>query len=206
MDFIPMLFFFLVIIPSAIFHEYMHGWAANQMGDPTAKYAGRLTLDPRAHVDPFGTLLMPAVLFLISGGSFLFAYAKPVPFNPYNLKNQKWGPALVGIAGPAANFLLAFVFGIALQLFPDTSISPIFGIIVYANVLLAVFNLVPIPPLDGSKILFAVLPDSMWQVRQALEKYGFFILLFFIFFMFQFLFPIIIFFYNIFTGGGAWFF
>ena len=117
---------------------------------------------------------------LLTGNYFLFAYAKPVPYNPYNLKNQKWGPALVAAAGPLANLSLAFVFGLLLQLFPtfgSGTFALLLYIIVQANVLLAVFNLVPIPPLDGSKILYAIMPDSMWKVRQTLEQYGFMILL-----------------------------
>lgn len=197
-----MLFFFLIMIPSAIIHEYAHGWAADQLGDPTARYAGRLTLDPRAHVDKWGTFLMPLLLFFMTGGRFLFAYAKPVPYNPYNLKNQKTGPLLVAVAGPLSNFLLAFMFGLTIQFLPlSSTLTSFLSVIVYANVLLGVFNLVPIPPLDGSKVLYAVLPDSMWKVKQTLEQYGFFILMFFIFFFFQVISPVIYFIFNLFTGG-----
>ncbi len=201
MPFLPLLFYFVVIIPSAIMHEYAHGWMADQLGDPTARYAGRLTLDPRAHVDKWGTFFLPLLLFFGTGGRFLFAYAKPVPFNPYNLKDQRWGPVWVAVAGPASNLSLALVFGIALQVLPPSAISIYLYIIVYANVLLAVFNLVPIPPLDGSKLLLAVLPDSSWQIKQALQQYGFYILLFFIFFGFQLITPIISFLTSLFTGG-----
>lgn len=201
-----MLFYFVIIIPSAIIHEYAHGWAADQLGDPTARYAGRLTLDPRAHVDKWGTFLMPLLLFFMTGGRFLFAYAKPVPYNPYNLKNQKWGPLLVAVAGPLSNFLLAFMFGLSMQFLPLSSTFISFlSVIVYANVLLGVFNLVPIPPLDGSKVLYAILPDSMWKVKQTLEQYGFFILMFFIFFFFRLISPIIGFVFNLFTGGVGMF-
>ncbi len=210
MEILALVFFLIVIIPSAIMHEYAHGWMADQLGDPTARYAGRLTLNPKAHVDPWGTLLLPFILFLGTGGRFLFAYAKPVPYNPYNLKNQKWGPALVAIAGPASNLILALVFGLLVRYIPLTSqfmanMVALFSIVVYANVLLAVFNLVPIPPLDGSKVLFAILPDSMWKVRQVLERYGMFILIIFIFGFFQYLSPIIGYIYGIFTGGIGFF-
>lgn len=191
MNFISLVFYFIIIIPSAIIHEYAHGWMANQLGDPTARYAGRLTIDPRVHIDKWGTLLMPLLLFFITGGKFLFAYAKPVPYNPYNLKNQKWGPAAVGLAGPAANFLLAAAFAVLLRFFPGSIMASFFGIIVYANVMLMVFNLLPIPPLDGSKILYAVLPDSAYNVKIFLDKYGFIILMFFVFFLFELLSPII---------------
>ncbi len=191
MDPLSLVFYFIIIIPSAIIHEYAHGWMADRLGDPTARYAGRLTIDPRAHIDMWGTILMPLLLFVATGGRFLFAYAKPVPYNPYNLKNQKWGPALVGFAGPAANFLLAAAFAVLLRAMPVSNISPFLGIIVYANILLMVFNLLPFPPLDGSKILYAVLPDNAYKVKAFLDRYGFFILLFFIFFLFEFLSPVI---------------
>ena len=205
MDYLALLFYFVVIIPSAIFHEYAHGWMADRLGDPTARYAGRLTLNPLAHIDKWGTLLMPVVLFLLTRGSFLFAYAKPVPYNPYNLRNQKTGPMFVAIAGPVANFLLAFIFGIAVQYLPISNFSLLLSIIVYANVLLGVFNLVPIPPLDGSKILYAVLPDSLSQVKETLERYGFVLLLVFIFFLFNWITPIIGYLYRLFTGGMGMF-
>ncbi len=201
MDFLPLVFFFLVIIPSAIIHEYAHGWMADQLGDPTARYAGRLSLNPKVHIDKWGTLLMPLILFFITSGSFLFAYAKPVPYNPYNLKNQKTGPMWVALAGPLSNLLLALLFGITLQVLPFSNISQFLYIIVYANVLLAVFNLVPIPPLDGSKILYALIPDSQYKIKMVLEQYKFVILLVFIFFGFKFIRPIIYFLTNLFTGG-----
>ena len=189
MDLLSTIFFIIVIILSAIIHEYAHGWMANQLGDPTARLAGRLTLNPLVHLDLFGSVIMPLVL--IPTG-LLFAYAKPVPYNPYNLRDQKWGPVWVAIAGPLSNLALAFFFGLALQFMPSASLMiPFLYIIVYANVLLAVFNMVPIPPLDGSKILLAVLPDSAYQVRAVLEKYGFVFLILFIFVGFEYLRPIV---------------
>src|SRR3989338_6555710 len=202
MDLMAQLFFLLIIIPSAIIHEYMHGWVADRLGDPTARYAGRLTLNPVVHIDKWGTLLMPLLLYFLTGGAFLFAYAKPVPYNLYNLKNQKWVPSLVAVAGPLSNFFLAAMFGAAIQFLPLSSgLAGLLSVIVYANVLLGVFNLVPIPPLDGSKILYALLPDSMWKIKQTLEQYGFFILIIFIFFFFQLITPIIRALYLFFTGG-----
>ncbi len=202
MSFLPLIFFFIVIIPSAILHEYMHGWVADQLGDPTARYAGRLTLDPRSHIDPMGTFIMPIALFLLSGGSFMFAYAKPVPYNPFNLRAGRWGPLYVAVAGPLSNFLLAFVFGLIIQFVPvSASLASVLSIIVYANVLLGVFNLVPIPPLDGSKVLFALLPDSAYRIKAGLERYGFVILIFFVFFFFRIISPIINYLFYLFTGG-----
>lgn len=188
MDFI---FYFLIIVPSAIIHEYAHGLAADMLGDPTARYAGRLTVNPIPHIDLWGTILMPIILSILTGGRFLFAYAKPVPYNPYNLKNQKWGPAMVAIAGPAANLLLAIAFAIVVRVLPPSNFTSILSIIVYANIMLTIFNLVPVPPLDGSKILYALLPDSARGVRDFLDKHGFIILLFFIFFLFELIAPLI---------------
>jgi len=170
------------------------------MGDPTARHAGRLTLNPLAHIDMWGTIIMPIFLLLISGGSFMFAYAKPVPYNPYNLSNKKWGPALVGIAGPASNLIVAIVFGILVRFLPFSPFVSLLAIIVYANLLLMVFNLVPIPPLDGSKVLFALLPDSMENLKINLEHYGFIILLIFIFYFFQLIVPTITWLFTLITG------
>ena len=201
MEILQLIFFLVIIIPSSILHEYAHGWMADQLGDPTARYAGRLTLDPRAHIDKWGTVIMPIALLFLTGGRFLFAYAKPVPYNPYNLRDQKWGSVWVALAGPGSNLILAFVFGLVIRFFPTLNISSFLYVIVYANVLLAVFNLVPIPPLDGSKLLYALLPDSQYQIKVALERYGFVILLGFIFFGFKLITPIIYYLTSLFTGG-----
>lgn len=214
MDLISLIFFFLVIVPSSIIHEFAHGYMAFILGDPTAKYAGRLTLNPLAHIDRWGTIILPIFLYIISGGSFIFAYAKPVPYNPYNLKDQKWGPALVGAAGPISNLLVAGIFAFFIRIVSPgvnplvvsassyaSILTSLFAIIVYANILLAVFNLVPIPPLDGSKILFALLPDRYYRLRNFLEHNGFFILLFFIFFAFELIQPIISWLFNLMVGG-----
>jgi len=206
MEILPLVFFFLIIVPSAILHEYAHGWMANQLGDPTAKYAGRLTLNPKVHIDRWGTILMPALLFLLTGGRFMFAYAKPVPFNPYNLRDQRWGPVAVALAGPGVNFILAFLFSLLLRLLPFGDFYFFVSIIVFANILLGVFNLVPIPPLDGSKLLFALLPGRAHQLMSVLEQYGFFVLIFFIMFGYWLISPVVNFIYELFTGGGGWMF
>lgn len=155
------LFFIAVLIFSIIIHEVSHGYAAEMLGDPTARLSGRLTLNPIPHIDLFGSVLIPAFLVL-SGAGFLFGYAKPVPYNPYNLKRGgKWAEAIVAGAGPAVNILLAVMFALLIRfgapLLPAVSIQLI-ALVVYVNILLALFNLVPIPPLDGSKVLKAVLP------------------------------------------------
>lgn len=207
MNLMSLIFFFLIIIPSSIIHEFAHGWMALMLGDPTAKYAGRLTLNPLVHIDRLGTIILPLMLFILSGGTFMFAYAKPVPYNPYNLKDQKWGPALVGLAGPASNLLVAIIFAALIRLISPGAVpwlvglGTLFAIIVYANILLAVFNLVPIPPLDGSKILFALLPDNAQATRNFLERNGFWIIIFFLFFGFQWIQPIISWLFRLFVGG-----
>ncbi|MDD5043605.1 MAG: site-2 protease family protein [Patescibacteria group bacterium] len=198
--FYSLLLFFVIIIPSAIIHEYFHGWTADALGDPTAKRFGRLTLNPLAHIDPWGTFILPIILLLLSGGSFVFAYAKPVPFNPYNLKYPKWGPALVAIAGPLANLLVAIVFGLLVRFYPMNNFSLVLSVIVYANILLAVFNLVPLPPLDGSKILYVLLPSQWAERLYSLERYGMIIVLFFVFFAFEILSPIIWLIYGLIVG------
>ena len=199
MEPLQLLFYFIIVIPSAIIHEYAHGAMANWLGDPTAKYAGRLTLNPKAHIDWWGTILMPIVLFVATSGRFLFAYAKPVPYNPYNLRNQRWGPALVGLAGPAANFLLAFCFAMVVRFFPTSSFAPFLAIIVFANLGLMLFNLMPFPPLDGSKILYALLPANS-GLQQFLERYSFMLMLLVIFFLFDLIAPVINILFNLLTG------
>lgn len=183
--------FFIILIFSIIVHEYAHGYAAFRLGDSTAKDMGRLTLNPVAHFDLFGSFLVPLIMYLTTG--FIFGWAKPVPYNPYRLNNQKWGPAIVGVSGPLANLSVAIIFGIFFRIMPLEG----FSIIVYINLLLAIFNLVPIPPLDGSKILFALIPDKYLHIKMQLEKFGFIILLFFIFFALNLIRPVINFLYTI---------
>lgn len=199
---VSLIFYFIVIVYSAVIHEYSHGWMADRLGDPTAKLSGRLTLNPISHIDPIGSILVPALLFLFSGGKFIFAYAKPVPVNPFNLRNIRYGHALVAFAGPASNILLALIFGTMIRFFPLSPIAEFWKIIVFANLLLAVFNLIPIPPLDGSKVLFSFLPDSLHDLKVFLETYGWLFLFFFIFYFFHFLIPIILFLFSLFTGQG----
>ena len=180
----------VILILSIILHEVAHGYVAEMLGDSTARYAGRLTLNPLPHVDPVGSVLLPIVTSVTGG--FVFGWAKPVPYNPYNLRHGVWGEALVALAGPASNFFLALVFGLALRFasLPQAMLD-IFVVIVVANISLGVFNLVPIPPLDGSKILFALLPYRAQQVRFFLERYGFFLVIIFVIFLSSVLGPIV---------------
>ena len=136
------LFQIIALIMSAIIHEYMHGWMANQLGDPTAKISGRLTLNPLVHIDLFGSILLPFILVATKAG-FVFGYAKPVPFNPYNLKDKQYGSAKVAIAGPMANLAIALVFGMILRFFPlpNIMLGILFATIVQINLMLMIFNL-----------------------------------------------------------------
>ena len=171
---LPVLFFAVVV------HEFAHGWMAERSGDPTARQMGRLTFNPVAHVDPVGTILLPLIL-IVSGSPILFGWAKPVPINPLNFHNPKKDMIKVSLAGPGANIILAVIFSFllraSLRIFQFPSLSGIlqFGILI--NLVLAVFNLIPIPPLDGSKVLMALLPYDLARKFSRLEPYGFMILI-----------------------------
>ncbi len=190
MDFL--IFQIIILIFSIVLHEVSHGWVANSLGDPTAKNAGRLTLNPLPHIDPIGSLALPLFLVVMSsitGGGIIFGWAKPVPVNPANLRDQKWGSAMVSLAGPASNLAVALIFGLLLRFFGGDVLTPtlalLFGYIAYINILLAVFNLLPIPPLDGSRVFFSLLPASFHSVKIFLSQYGFIVLLLLVFFFFQ---------------------
>ena len=208
-DIMIYLFLIIVLIFSVIIHEIAHGAVANYLGDPTAKLAGRLTLNPIKHLDPMGSIILPLILITIArlaGGGIIFGWAKPVPINPLNFRDQKYGSAKVALAGPGANLTIALVFGLILRFLPIVSQVPglglMFSFIVFINILLAVFNLLPIPPLDGSHILFTFLPASLEHVKIFLFRYGFFILLFVIFFLLQYLFPLIAGIYKLIVGSS----
>jgi Zn-dependent protease len=197
----------VTLVMSASVHEFAHGWAAFQLGDPTAKDAGRLTANPLKHLDPFGSFLLPGILYL-TGAGFLIGYAKPVPYNPYNLSDQRYGSAKVAAAGPLSNLVLAVVFGLLLRamlvgwvpgLTPQ--LASLLAIVVQINILLMVFNLLPLPTLDGSKILSAFLPYK-WQLKfEALEPYGFIIALTFVMFGFGLIMPVLSFLFGLIVGA-----
>ena len=173
MDPITIIITIALVIFSIILHEVMHGYVAYWLGDLTAKYAGRLTLNPIPHLDMVGSVLLPGILAL-TGSSFLIGWAKPVPYNPYNVRYGKWGEALVAGAGPATNILIAILAGFALRFFgggfSETLVSMLITL-VFANLALAILNLIPIPPLDGSKILAALLPLSLMLQYRRLEAF-----------------------------------
>ena len=199
-------FFVVILLYSVVIHEVSHGVAALWLGDSTAKYAGRLNLNVFKHLDFWGSFVVPLLMIMTVG--FAFGWAKPVPYNPYNLKNQKWGPAIVALAGPLSNILIALVSAIVAgflfvslaikqkivySAIDPTAVAPLIAgsagaiifelliVIVIINVILAFFNLIPIPPLDGSKILFSIF-DLRTETMLMLEQFGFFFLLIFILF------------------------
>lgn len=210
-------FYLLTLVYSVMIHEVSHGMVALWLGDLTAKYADRLNLNPLKHIDPFGSVILPVLLVISTG--FAFGWAKPVPYNPYNLRNQKWGPTLVALAGPASNLLLAAIAALIAKMLPlalfakqdivnrfygviygrgdffdrfslladalSGSLASIFFglllLVIFWNVVLACFNLLPVPPLDGSKLLYALVPLRERTVF-LLEQYGLFLLIFVIFF------------------------
>jgi Zn-dependent protease len=202
-----------VLVLSVVIHEISHGYAALALGDPTAEEEGRLTINPLRHLDPFGSVILPALLYF--SHLPILGWARPVPYNPYRLKNQKWGPAIVGAAGPLANILLAVIFGVTVRFLPHAlgfasgvfllNMATIASSIVLVNLMLACFNLVPIPPLDGSKVLFALLPYRWRDTQFFLERYGVFLLLIFIFFFAGMLAPVVFFLYRLITGSSPFF-
>ncbi len=160
----------IVLILSVIAHEVSHGYAADALGDPTARLSGRLTLNPIPHIDPMGSVLIPALL-VFSGSSLLFGWAKPVPYNPYNLKGWRWGETCVALAGSATNILLAIIFGLIVRFgeadLPAASIS-LAATIAFVNLFLGLFNLIPFPPLDGFTALRSALP---WHLSSVLHRF-----------------------------------
>lgn len=167
-----------IFIFAMVIHEVAHGWVAYKLGDPTAKFSGRLTLNPVSHIDPVGTILLPVTL-VIMGSPVVFGWAKPVPINFMGLHNPKKDIIWVGLAGPAANIICAFILAAVFRLFPFFHIPLLREIIagsILVNLILAAFNLIPIPPLDGSRVLFGLLPPDLAMKYMRIEPYGFIIL------------------------------
>ena len=197
------IFYIAILIMSIVIHEVSHGFMAEYFGDDTARDAGRLTLNPIKHLDLFGSIILPAVLILTHAG-FLFGWAKPVPYNPNNLSNRRWGTVAVAAAGVLANFIIAIVFGIIIRLTIHSALPAGFyfitSAIVIVNLALALFNLVPIPPLYGSKILLSFLPESISIKIFQYEQYALVLLLIFIIFFSDYLYPILSFLFHLITG------
>ncbi len=211
-------FYLLILLYAVIIHEVSHGVVALWLGDNTAKYAGRLSLRPTSHIDPVGSILMPIFLLFATGFKFAFGWARPVPYNPYNLRDQRWGPVWVALAGPGSNFVLAFVATVIARLLPlelavkldivgrffamtggagdwserwgnlamamsGSMTSIFFGLllmVIFWNIVLGTFNLIPIPPLDGSKLIFSIFNLKV-ETIVFFEQYGFILLLVLIF-------------------------
>lgn len=202
----------IVLILSVIAHEVAHGYAADSLGDPTARLAGRLTLNPLPHIDFMGSIVIPALL-VFTTSPILFGWAKPVPYNPYNLKNHRWGEALVAVAGSATNILLAIIFGLIVRFGStiglDATTLSFAAIITFVNLFLGLFNLIPFPPLDGFTVLRAAFP---WHLSASLRRFEhkiratgvFSLLLFLIVFSYMFagpFFNFVLWLFELITGG-----
>jgi len=163
----------IILVVSIIAHEVAHGYAANALGDPTARLAGRLTMNPLPHIDPLGSVILPALL-VFSGSPMLFGWAKPVPYNPYNLKNQRFGESIVAVAGSATNLVIAVIFGLFIR-FGVGTFSPemlsLAATIAFTNLFLGLFNLIPFPPLDGFTFIRGLLPYRLAGDFQRFEEH-----------------------------------
>lgn len=201
---VDFIFQIAVLIMSVVIHEVSHGYAANFLGDPTAKYEGRLTLNPLKHLDPFGSVILPLLLYISKVG-IIFGWARPVPYNPYNLRPGRWPEAVVAAAGPASNVFIAVVFSLILRVavaggYAGDMFVATTATVIFINLLLAIFNLVPIPPLDGSKLLFALFPEKLYKARYFFERYGLILVVLFILFAWQVIAPLVFFLFSLLTG------
>ena len=193
-----------ILIFSVMIHEISHGLMALSFGDKTAEYAGRLTLNPLKHIDWFGSIILPFLLY-ISGTGFMIGWAKPVPYNVYNLRNRKIAEPLVAFAGPLSNLFVAGLFGLLVRVFASnaalTQLVTIFAFIVLINLSLAIFNLIPIPPLDGSKILFSIIPiGNRFVFSRFAEQYGLILIIAVVIFLPSLIMPIISGLFTLITG------
>ncbi len=198
------IFYFLVLIISIIVHEVAHGIAAEREGDPTARMLGRITLNPLKHIEWFGSVILPLVLILSNAG-FVVGWAKPVPYNPDNLRRGKKSVAIVSIAGIAVNLLIAVFFGLLIRFgvmvgFATTAFFDIASIVVLVNIVLALFNAIPIAPLDGFRFIGAILPFSFEKQMRVLEQYSLPILVLFLFFGWKFVAPLAFKIFTLLTG------
>ncbi len=192
----------IILIMSVIIHEVSHGYMADRLGDPTPRLQGRLTLNPARHLDPVGSIIVPLITSL---AGFTFGWAKPVEYNPYNLKNRRQGEFLIAAAGPLSNLVIALIFGTIIRFASAgthvmTPFIEITSYIVIINIILAVFNLIPLPPLDGSKLLLAFLPNQYGKLRFTMERFGPIFVVLVVFFLWQIVMPIVPVVFGWFTG------
>ncbi|HAU07364.1 MAG: hypothetical protein UW46_C0010G0011 [Candidatus Yanofskybacteria bacterium GW2011_GWF1_44_227] len=193
----------VIVLYSVVIHELSHGLMANSLGDPTAKRMGRLTLNPIRHLDIFGSIILPLLLYIVPP-HLVFGYAKPVPYNPLLLRDKKLGPAKVAFAGPISNIVLALLFGLVMRFMPfliySSVIQELFVFIIWINLALAIFNLMPIPPLDGHWLLMAFLPDRFNAFKLFLYRYNIILFVAFIMFVLPWLSYLISFLFRVITG------
>src|SRR3989344_5605577 len=197
------IFQIVVLLYSVVIHEVSHGLMADSLGDPTARNLGLLSLNPLRHLDMFGAVILPWLLFLVRS-PFIVGSAKPIPYVPENLRDRKYGPAKVAIAGPASNLVLAFLFGMTLRFLPDIFFSPLvpqlLSFIISLTLVLAIFNLFPIPPLDGHWLLMTFLPARFTGFRRFMYQYSLILLIVFLIYIFPLIFPLVGLVYELLTG------
>jgi Zn-dependent protease len=190
-DIASLIIYFVIIVISLTVHEFCHAWVGHMLGDITAKAHGRLTLNPMAHIDPLTTLLLPLGLIL-AGSPVVFGAAKPVPFNPYAVRYDKWGVCLVAIAGPFSNLIMAIIVGLYLRFVPLSGLAGQFLLqFVVVNLAFFIFNMIPFPPLDGSRVLYAIAPGGVRDVMDKIEGYGIVVVFIFLLLLFPLISPLI---------------
>lgn len=191
----------LVVLFSIVLHEVSHGVMANSLGDPTAKTLGRLTLNPLKHLDPIGSVVLPLTLYFISNGNFVFGYAKPVPYNPLNLRDRRFGPAKVAMAGPLTNLAIALLVGLVIRFLPlnfgNVATHQLLGYTVLINIVLGIFNLIPIPPLDGHWLAITFFP----RLAFLFQRFGLFLFFILILFVFPLFSPLILWLFKLIVGS-----